>query len=307
MGARGTARAYPGRMCAFEPEYASEPRHAPERPCAPEPEYAFQPGYRDPAELLAAAAGCTARRDPRRAELIGRLQRRTDAAAFAAAAEAARSADLALRVVAMEVLGQLGYPADRPYREQTLPILLAEIDQAVEPRLLQTAITATAHLGDGRALAPVLRHAGHRDALVRRAVAFTLPTLVDPAEPAPAVRRRGARPGRLRARRTARGGHPGAARGPDRPARRPARDSRTRPRRAGAPRRRLGAAAAPPSTRSDCHTFRLRRPTLPAAPPTEFRLSALSAVPGLGGRSRSGRPVSAPEKSPTQTRLAALT
>jgi HEAT repeat protein len=174
-------------MCAFEPEYASEPRHAPERPCAPEPEYAFQPGYRDPAELLAAAAGCTARRDPRRAELIGRLQRRTDAAAFAAAAEAARSADLALRVVAMEVLGQLGYPADRPYREQTLPILLAEIDQAVEPRLLQTAITATAHLGDGRALAPVLRHAGHRDALVRRAVAFTLPTLVDPAEPAPAV------------------------------------------------------------------------------------------------------------------------
>jgi HEAT repeat protein len=169
-------------MRAFEPEYAFEPGRSP----AAEPEHAFERGYRDPAELLAAAAGC-ARRDPRRAELIGRVQRRTDATAFAAAAEAARSGELALRVAAVEVLGQLGYPAGRPYREQTLPILLAEIDQAVEPRLLQVAITATAHLGDGRALAPVLRHAGHRDALVRRAVALTLPTLGDPAAPAPAA------------------------------------------------------------------------------------------------------------------------
>lgn len=151
-----------------------------------EPGYAYQPGYRDPAALLAEAAR-TGLRDPRRAELIGRLQRRTDAAAFAAAAEAAHSAELALRLVAVEVLGQLGYPADRPYREQILPILLAEIDQAVEPRLLQAALTATAHLGDGRALTSVLRHAGHRDALVRRAVAFTLPTLGDPAAPVPAA------------------------------------------------------------------------------------------------------------------------
>lgn len=151
-----------------------------------EPGYAYQPDYRDPAALLAEAAR-TGLRDPRRAELIGRLQRRTDAAAFAAAAEAARSAELALRLAAVEVLGQLGYPADRPYREQILPILLAEIDQAVEPRLLQAALTATAHLGDGRALTSVLRHAGHRDALVRRAVAFTLPTLGDPAAPAPAA------------------------------------------------------------------------------------------------------------------------
>jgi HEAT repeat protein len=174
-------------MRDFEPEYAFEPgRQA--SASAGEPEYAFEPGYRDPAELLAEAAGYAEPRDPRRLELIGKLQRRTDAAAFAAAAEAARSAELALRVTAMEVLGQLGYPADRPYREQTLPILLAEIDQAVEPRLLQVAITATAHLGDGRALTSVLRHTEHRDALVRRAVAFTLPTLGgDPAAPPPAV------------------------------------------------------------------------------------------------------------------------
>jgi HEAT repeat protein len=169
-------------MRAFEPEYAHQPGR---RPAAARSAYPFEPGYQDPAELLAEAAGHADPRDPRRIELIGRLQRRTDATAFAAAAEAARSADLALRVTAMEVLGQLGYPADRPYRGQTLPILLAEIDQAVEPRLLQVAITATAHLGDGRALTSVLRHAGHRDALVRRAVAFTLPALGDPSTPSP--------------------------------------------------------------------------------------------------------------------------
>jgi HEAT repeat protein len=152
-----------------------------------EPGYAYQPGYQDPAALLAEAAGYADVRDPRRAQVIAVVQRRTDAGAFIAAAEAAQAAEVALRVVAMEVLGQIGYAADRPYREQTLPLLLGEIDQAVEPRLLQTAITATAHLGDGRALTSVLRHAGHRDALVRRAVAFTLPTLCDPAAPVPAA------------------------------------------------------------------------------------------------------------------------
>lgn len=162
-------------MRAFEPEYAYEPEHA------------YEPGYQDPAVLLAAAARHPDPRDQERERLIGRLQRRTDAAAFAAVSGAARSGDLALRIAAVEVLGQLGYPAGRPYREQILPILLAEIDQALEPRLLQVAITAAAHLGDGRALTSVQRHTGHRDALVRRAVAFTLPTLGDPAAPAQAA------------------------------------------------------------------------------------------------------------------------
>lgn len=145
----------------------------------------FEPGYEDPAALLARAAACAEPADRReRAELVGRLHRRTDAEAFAAAAEAARSADLALRLVAMDVLGQLGYTAERPYREQTLPILLAELDDAEEPSLLQAAIRALAHLGDGRALISVLRHAAHRDPQVRRAVAATVPALADPRSPA---------------------------------------------------------------------------------------------------------------------------
>jgi HEAT repeat protein len=145
----------------------------------------FEPGYEDPALLLAEAAGCPDSADERRARLIGRLQRRSDAAAFLAAAEAARAADLELRLVAVEVLGQLGYASERPYREETLPILLGAMDQAVDPRLLETALNALAHLGDGRALTPVLRHAEHRDDRVRRAVAFTLPSITDQSDPAP--------------------------------------------------------------------------------------------------------------------------
>lgn len=147
----------------------------------------FEPGYEKPSALLAKAAACRAGQERERGELIARLQRRTDTLAFTAAAEAARSADLALRLAAVDVLGQLGYADGRPYREQTLPILVETADQAAEPRLLQAAVTAIAHLGDGRALTPVLRHVAHRDAQVRRAVAFALSSVLDPAEPAPAA------------------------------------------------------------------------------------------------------------------------
>ncbi|HET9172653.1 MAG TPA: HEAT repeat domain-containing protein [Actinospica sp.] len=147
----------------------------------------FEPGYEDPARLLAEAAGCPDPDDERRRQPILKLQRRPDAETFLAVAEAARSADLELRLVAVDVLGQLGYASGRPYREETLPILLAELDQAQDPRLLQAAITALAHLGDGRALPSVLRCAAHRDAGIRRAVAFALPSIRDERYPAPDV------------------------------------------------------------------------------------------------------------------------
>ena len=147
----------------------------------------FEPGYEDPVGLLAEAAACPDPEDERRSRPILRLQRRADAATFLAVAEAARSADLELRLVAMDVLGQLGYSRGRPYREETLSILLAELDQAQDPRLLQAAITALAHLGDGRALSSLLRHAVHRDAGIRRAVAFALPSISDERYPSAEV------------------------------------------------------------------------------------------------------------------------
>lgn len=148
---------------------------------------AFEPGYEEPAELLARAAACGGGNRPERAVLIARLQRRTDAAAFAAVAEAARSPELSVRIAAVEVLGQLGFAESRPHREKTLPILVETVDEAAEPRLLQAAITAIAHLGDGRAQTTVLRHAADRDAGVRRAVAVALSSILDEAEPAPAA------------------------------------------------------------------------------------------------------------------------
>lgn len=144
----------------------------------------FEPGYEDPVPLLAEAAAENTSCDGRE-RLIGRLQRRSDAAAFLATAAAARAADLELRLVAVEILGQFGYPSGRPYREETLPILLPVLDQAEDPRLLQAAVTALAHLGDGRALTPVLRLAAHRDAGIRRAVAFALTSITDERFPAP--------------------------------------------------------------------------------------------------------------------------
>jgi HEAT repeat protein len=148
----------------------------------------FEPGYEDPVRLLAEAAACPDPEDERRGRAVLKLQRRSDAATFLAVAEATRSGDLGLRLVALEVLGQLGYTSGRPYREQTLPILLAELDQAQDPRLVQAAIIALAHLGDGRALTAVLRHASHRDAGIRRAVAFALASIAaDERYPAPRV------------------------------------------------------------------------------------------------------------------------
>lgn len=147
----------------------------------------FEPGYVDPARLLGEAAACADPEDERRWQPILKLQRRADAETFLAVARAAKSADLELRLVAMDVLGQLGYADGRPYREETLPILLAELDQAEDPRLVQAAITALAHLGDGRALGSVLRFADHRDAGIRRAVAFALPSITDERYPSPEV------------------------------------------------------------------------------------------------------------------------
>lgn len=148
---------------------------------------AFEPGYEEPSKLLARAAACGEGDPSERARLITRLQRRADAAAFDAAAKAARSPELALRLAAVDVLGQLGYAQGRPYREQTLPILVETADQAAEPRLLQAALTAIAHLGDGRALTTLLRHVAHRDAGVRRVVAFAFSSVLDETGVAPAA------------------------------------------------------------------------------------------------------------------------
>ena len=139
----------------------------------------------DPAEAISRAAAIDDRESHARWDLIGRLHRRTDRAAFEAALAAARSADPAARLVGLDVLGQIGYRADRPYHEETLPVLIAEIDQARDDQLVEAAISAAGHLCDVRALPAVLRHVGSPDDDVRFAVAAALPMLCDEAATGP--------------------------------------------------------------------------------------------------------------------------
>jgi len=119
--------------------------------------------------LLSRAA---AARDPEeRAGIMRMLHARTDRAAFDAARTLARSGNAAERVIGLDVLGQVGYPAGRPYREDTLPVVLACCEDD-RPEVLGAAITALGHLADERGLPAVLAHAGHPSPDVRFAVAL---------------------------------------------------------------------------------------------------------------------------------------
>lgn len=115
-------------------------------------------------------------------QLIGELQQSTDRDVFEAVLAAAGSPERARRLVGLDALGQIGHPANRPYLEETLPVLL---DAAVDPDadVVASAVTGLGHVGDPRGLTAVLRQAGHADDAVRFAVAVALPALAGSDEP----------------------------------------------------------------------------------------------------------------------------
>jgi HEAT repeat protein len=119
---------------------------------------------------------------------VAELHRRTDRPAFEAACRLAGAESSADRELGVDILGQIGYPADRPFLEETLPILTAACaDDRTE--VLSAAITALGHVGDHRALPSVLRHAGHDCDDMRYRVAVALPAVAGdpPAEEAVAA------------------------------------------------------------------------------------------------------------------------
>ncbi len=132
--------------------------------------------------LLRRAAGLTDVDAEARWEIVAGLHRRTDRAAFEAARRFATAGSTADRVLGLDVLGQLGYPADRPFLEETLPVLtVACADDRAD--VVAAAVTALGHLRDRRAAPAVLRHAGHGSAEVRFAVAGALPGIAgDPPD-----------------------------------------------------------------------------------------------------------------------------
>jgi len=125
-------------------------------------------------------------------ELIGELHRTTGREAFEAVVAAAESDDRARRLVGLDALGQIGYKANRPYLEETLPVLLGAVGTVgavggvrdEDAEAVASAVTALGHVADPRSLVAVLQQVGHVDDAVRFAVAVALPALTDSDEPA---------------------------------------------------------------------------------------------------------------------------
>jgi HEAT repeat protein len=142
-----------------------------------------QPSADDPRPLLRRAAAIADLEDDGRWATVRELQRRTDRTAFDAVCELAGSARALERIVALDVLAQIGYLAGRPFLEETLPVLIDAGDDQ-HPDVVAAAITALGFLWDPRALPAIVRRAGHQSANVRSAVAFAIPGAAgDPPSP----------------------------------------------------------------------------------------------------------------------------
>jgi HEAT repeat protein len=142
-----------------------------------------QPSADDVRPLLRRAAAIADFEDDGRWAIISELHRRTDRTAFDAVCALAGSADLPERIVALDVLAQIGYSAGRPFLEETLPVLIDASDDGHED-VVAAAVTALGFLWDPRALPAILRHAGHPSANVRYSVAVAIPGAAgDPPSP----------------------------------------------------------------------------------------------------------------------------
>jgi HEAT repeat protein len=126
-------------------------------------------GAQGSAEVLLSRA-LAADDEQQRSGIVAALHARTDLAAFEAACVLTGSGVLAERLLGLEVLGQIGYPADRPFLRATLSAVLACCDDD-RPVVLSSAITALGHLADARAFPAVLARVAHPCAEVRLAVA----------------------------------------------------------------------------------------------------------------------------------------
>ncbi len=133
-----------------------------------------EPSADDVRSLLRRAAAIADFEDDGRWAIIRELHRRTDRAAFEAALELAGSADLMERILALDVLAQIGYSARRPFLEETLPVLIEASDHR-DADAVAAAVNALGQLWDPRALPAILGQAGHPSANVRHSVAIAIP------------------------------------------------------------------------------------------------------------------------------------
>ena len=109
-------------------------------------------------------------------DIVRDLQRRTDRPTFDTVCALAGLDGIVERVLGLDILGQIGAPANRPWLDDTLPVVVGACDDN-RPAVLASAITALGHLADPRGRPAVCRHASHPAAEVRFAAAFALPSV----------------------------------------------------------------------------------------------------------------------------------
>ncbi len=110
---------------------------------------------------------------------VRQLHGRTDEATFLVAAALAESMDDNRAELGLDVLGQLGYESNYPFRARTIPVVISRLGAGESTRVLVAAISATHHLDDPRLLHAVVAHAHHGDFGVRVAVVMAIPWLAD--------------------------------------------------------------------------------------------------------------------------------
>lgn len=110
------------------------------------------------------------------------LQRRGDRTTWEAMCGLCSSSSAEQRILGIDVLGQLGFEEGKPFREETVPILLPACREADE-KIVDAAVTALGHLGGAQGLPAILDLVAHPSTVVRLAVARALPNLVDDDPP----------------------------------------------------------------------------------------------------------------------------
>lgn len=119
-------------------------------------------------------------------QVVAELHKRCDRPVFEAALRLACSESERDRVLGLDILGQVGYPAHRPFLEETLPVLVAACADE-RTCVLIAAIAGLGHVGDPRALPAVLGHVDHASEDVRYHVAVALPGIAGEPPAAGAV------------------------------------------------------------------------------------------------------------------------
>jgi HEAT repeat protein len=105
---------------------------------------------------------------------ISTLQKRGTRKVFDICCSLCKSDDARQRRVAIDILGQLGYPDQYPFREETLPILFQLMEHDQDVFVLESSCVALGHLDDPRAIGPLLKLKAHPHHRVRHGVVIGL-------------------------------------------------------------------------------------------------------------------------------------